>query len=108
MRVAANLRSGFQITKLCALAILSLPITWVLIMYAYLWFFTKSTYWWDDIVMNTFSEEDWMENFRVSKLTFDYLCTQLIPLIKRTVLCKAITVPPQGGNYLWCLATCGL
>jgi len=59
--------------------------------------------------MSTFSEEDWMENFRVSKLTFDYLCTQLSPLIKRkdTVLRKAITVPHRVAITLWCLATCG-
>ena len=50
-----------------------------------------------------------MENFRVSKHTFDYLCTQLSPLIKQqdTVLRKAIAVPHRVAITLWCLATCG-
>ena len=69
----------------------------------------RSTHWWDDVVLKTFTEEDWVENFRVSKHTFHYLCEQLSPLIKRkdTVLRKAIPVEHRLAITLWCLATCG-
>ena len=69
----------------------------------------RSTHWWDYVVLTTFSDQDWIENFRVSKATFFYLCQQLKPLIKHsdTMLRKAISVEHRLAITLWCLATCG-
>ena len=52
---------------------------------------------------------DWVENFRVSKETFVYLCGKLQPYIERqdTRLRKAICVEHRVAITLWCLATCG-
>ena len=81
----------------------------ILLSCSYAFIFTRSTHWWDDVVLKTFTEEDWVENFRVSKQTFHYLCAQLSPLIKRrdTALRKAICVEHRLAITLWCLATCG-
>ncbi|XP_029651090.1 protein ANTAGONIST OF LIKE HETEROCHROMATIN PROTEIN 1-like [Octopus sinensis] len=38
------------------------------------WTKNRYSYWWDHIVQNTFSSQDWIENFRMSKQTFEYLC----------------------------------
>ena len=53
-----------------------------------------SDYWWNVIVLNGFTARDWLENFRMSKDTSIYLCTQLSPALHRssTVMCKAISV----------------
>ena len=57
----------------------------------------------------TFSENDWMEDFRVSKNTFMYLCNELKSAIERknTQLWLAIDVERRVAITLWCLATCG-
>ena len=54
----------------------------ILLSCSYAFIFTRSTHWWDDVVLKTFTEEDWVENFRVSKHTFHYVCAQLSPQIK--------------------------
>lgn len=54
----------------------------------------------------TFSDYDWLQNFCMRKATFEYLCTQLQPLIQRdTHLRRAITVQHRLAITLWCLAT---
>ena len=55
---------------------------------------SRSTEWWDNIVLRTFTERDWIENFRVSKETFYLLCDKLWPHIRRkdTHLRMSITV----------------
>ena len=40
-------------------------------------FTCRSSYWWDNIVMGGFGPDDWIENFRMSKNTFNYLCDRL-------------------------------
>lgn len=57
--------------------------------------------------MKSFSERDWIENFRMSKTTFTYLCQQLAPAMCRqdTVLRRAISVEKRIAVTLWCLAT---
>lgn len=68
----------------------------------------RSSYWWDHIVLKTFTPVDWMENFRVSRETFHYLCQKLGPVIQRknTQLRNAIPVNKRLAITLWCLATC--
>ena len=59
-------------------------------------------------MLETFTPTDRIENFRVSKATFQYLCHQLRPLISRqnTQLRKCISVEKRVAITLWCLATC--
>ena len=55
----------------------------------------------------TFTDYDWVQNFCMKKATFDYLCSQLQPLIERqdTHLRRPITVKHRVAITLWCLAT---
>ena len=39
----------------------------------------RSGDWWKHIVLETFTSQEWLENFCLSKDTFDHLCTQLTP-----------------------------
>ena len=58
-------------------------------------------------MLRTFKERDWIENFRMRKATFIYLCQQLSTSLRRqdTVLRKAISVEKRVAVTLWCLAT---
>lgn len=58
--------------------------------------------------MHTFTAEEWVENFRVSKETFVHLCTRLKPVIARqdTRMRRAVSVEHRLAITLWCLATC--
>lgn len=59
------------------------------------------------MVLETFNEHDWTQNFRMRKATFLYLCDQVRPIIQRedTHLRKAICVEKRVAITLWCLAT---
>ncbi|XP_065903783.1 uncharacterized protein [Dysidea avara] len=72
------------------------------------WTYERSSYWWDYIVLRTFTPVDWMDNFRISWETFYYLCQKLGPVIQRenTQLRNAIPVNKRLAMTLWCLATC--
>ena len=37
----------------------------------------RSCDWWDRIVYGSFSDQQWRENFRMSRATFNYLCCEL-------------------------------
>ena len=65
-------------------------------------------YFWNHIVLVTFTQENWIENFRMNRETFDYLCTQLRPWIQRksTRLREPISVEHRLAITLWCLSTC--
>ena len=67
----------------------------------------RSSDWWDKVVGGSFTHEEWMENFRVSKETFLYLCNQLRPFIARddTKLRQAVSTEKRVAITLWCLAT---
>lgn len=58
--------------------------------------------------MHTFSCLDWIENFRVSRETFFYMCEKLRPIIQRqdTHLLRAIALEHRLAITLWCVATC--
>ena len=49
-----------------------------------------------------------MENFRISRETYQYLCRKLQRVISHedTTLCTAISVEKRVAVTLWCLATC--
>lgn len=71
------------------------------------WTRERSSTWWNTIVLGTFGEREWVENFRMRKETFMYLCNQVRPFIFRmnTRLRKAVIVERRVGITLWCLAT---
>ena len=54
----------------------------------------RSTHFWDQIVMRTFTSKDWIENICVKCETFLYLCDQLNPIIQDqdTPLRRSISV----------------
>ena len=66
----------------------------------------RSCQWWEKIVLETFEPHDWLENFQMSKDTFDYLCDKLRASIQRqdTQLRKAISVEKRVAITVWCLA----
>ena len=74
-----------------------------------LWAHERSGEWWDRIVNRCFDNHDWLENFRMSRDTFLYLCQELKPAIERqdTVLRRAIPVKQRVAIALWKLATNG-
>ena len=57
--------------------------------------------------MNTFTAQDWLQNFRMSRNTFVYLCAQLSPAVRRSnaAMRKANSVEQCVAITLWCLAT---
>ena len=71
------------------------------------WMRPRSVEFWKDIVLHSFTNQDWLKNFRMSKATFDYLCNWLKPAIERkdTHLRKAISVKHRLAITLWTLAT---
>lgn len=58
--------------------------------------------------MRTFTESDWIENFRISRQTFVFICEKLRPSIERqnTRFRKSVSVEKRLAITLWCLATC--
>ena len=66
-----------------------------------LWMKERSSYWWDHIVSQTFSAGDWLDNFRMSQVTFIYVCNELRLTIERTdteMRRKAVPVEQSGSD----------
>ena len=72
-----------------------------------LWMYSRSTHWWEDVVLSNFGHHDWMENFRMSRDTFQYLCDQLRPQIQRknTRMRRSVSTERRVAITLWVLAT---
>ena len=72
-----------------------------------IWMHPRSSTWWDDVVLKSFGPRDWLDNFRVSHTTFNYLCDQLKPLIEKqtTVMRRPVSVARRVAITLWVLAT---
>lgn len=70
-----------------------------------LWMYSRSTHWWEDVVLSNFGHHDWMENFRMSRDTFQYLCDQLRPQIERKNTRMRRSVSTERRVALWVLAT---
>ena len=81
----------------CAARVTSLP--------CYLY---KSSHWWEHVVLRRFTERDWLENVRISRDTFYFLCGKLRPVIawQNTRFRRCICVEKRLAITLWCLATC--
>nr|XP_055049367.1 uncharacterized protein LOC129434466 [Misgurnus anguillicaudatus] len=71
------------------------------------WVKVRSQHWWEDIVLASFTEQDWVSSFRMGRRTFAYLCVSLKSrIIKRdTHLRQAIPIQKRVAVALWYLAT---
>ena len=71
------------------------------------WTVTRSSHWWEDVVCGSFSSEQWLENFRMSRTTFHYLCDELRSMIEKedTRLRKAVPTDKRVALTLWFFAT---
>ena len=73
-----------------------------------LWSKERSGIWWEETVLKAFVDKDWIENFRMSRSTFMYLCNEIREEIQKndTVMRKACSVEKRVGISLWFLS-CG-
>ena len=71
------------------------------------WIKQRSSSWWEEIVNGTFTQFDWIENFRMSHKTFHYLCNELHSTIEKndTAMRKVIPVEQRVALTLWLLDT---
>ena len=71
------------------------------------WSYERSAHWWDHIVLETFNDTDWLENFRLSRATFLYICNELSSVVTKqnTRFRKAISLKKRVAITLWVLAT---
>ncbi|XP_054846385.1 putative nuclease HARBI1 [Eublepharis macularius] len=71
------------------------------------WVTAKSQDWWDRIVLCTWDDEEWIECFRMTRATFEYLVRILRPRLERqkTKFRDPITVEKRVAVAIWCLAT---
>ncbi|KAJ3580793.1 hypothetical protein NHX12_020960 [Muraenolepis orangiensis] len=70
------------------------------------WAHPRSLYWWDSIVPD-FSPHEFMQNFRVSRESFDYICNRLNDVIGRRNTNFRLCVPlrKRVAIAIWKLAT---
>ncbi|XP_060761383.1 uncharacterized protein LOC132871280 [Neoarius graeffei] len=70
------------------------------------WSFNRTSEWWDTIVPS-FSTAQWIENFRMSEETFDYLCNKLRPAMKLqdTTFRRCMSLKKRVAVALWKFAT---
>ena len=71
------------------------------------WCKERSKDWWVQVVHGVYGEEWWYDNLRMSKDTFDALCSELRPYVQRkdTKFRQAITVEGRVAVTIWRLAT---
>ena len=68
-----------------------------------IWMKERSSYWWNHIVSQTFSAGDWLDNFRMSRATFIYVCNELRSAIEKndTEMRNAVPVELRVALTLW-------
>ncbi|XP_061445520.1 putative nuclease HARBI1 [Rhineura floridana] len=73
-----------------------------------LWSKARSSAFWEIVRAKAFSQWEWVENFRVSPSTFDYLCAQVRNAIQRrdTNMRRAIPADVRLAMTLWRLGAC--
>lgn len=71
-----------------------------------IWAFNRASQWWDSIVPG-FTNTQWVENFRMSEETLEFLCTKLHPVMERQNTSYRLCVPlkKRVAIALWKLAT---
>ncbi|XP_070552294.1 uncharacterized protein [Ptychodera flava] len=72
-----------------------------------IWTRFRSRNWWEDVVLRTWNDSDWVENFRMTKATFRFLCNRLRDRINRihTRFRSAVMVDQRIAITLWKLGT---
>ena len=72
-----------------------------------LWQKERASYWWEQIVNESFTASDWLSNFRMSRSTFLYLCNELRSEIAKTDtdMRPAIPVEKRVAMTLWFMST---
>ena len=72
-----------------------------------MWSYEISAHWWDHIIQKTFNDTDLLENVRVSRATFLYICSELSSVVTKqnTRFRKAISLKKRAVITLWVLAT---
>ena len=72
-----------------------------------IWSKERSDNWWQETVNRTFQDKDWVENFRMSKATFTYICNTIKETIEKedTNMRKACAVEKRVAIALWFLST---
>ena len=72
-----------------------------------IWKRDSSSHWWDRIVLETFTEEQWVANFRMKKETFDFVCSKLEPTLAAEDINvrKPLDVQKQVAVALYWLAS---
>ncbi|XP_067148208.1 uncharacterized protein [Apteryx mantelli] len=73
------------------------------------WSKRTSTAWWDHIVLQTWDDQEWLQNFHMRKQTFLELCEELTPALRRqsTQFREPIPVQKRVAIAIWKLATPG-
>ena len=71
------------------------------------WAKERSSHWWEQVVNSTFTPRDWLENFRMCRETFLYLCDKLRSSIAKmdTTMRNAVPVEQRVALTLWFLST---
>jgi hypothetical protein len=66
----------------------------------------RTSIWWDNFIDSVMIEEEWRENFRLSKVNFFKLCNELEPYLRKksTNMRKTISVEKQVAVTLYYLA----
>ena len=68
--------------------------------------FGRSDVWCNIDVMRTFTHQDWLENFRMCKEIFLYICNKLSSALGKTdTVLRPLSVERRVAVALWCLAT---
>ncbi|VEN48856.1 unnamed protein product [Callosobruchus maculatus] len=72
------------------------------------WMKKRSDDWWTRIVKKHFTEDDWLENFRVTPDTFHFICERLRPYLqpKEKYVRTSATVEKKVAITLYKLASC--
>ncbi|KAL8607070.1 hypothetical protein ACOMHN_005096 [Nucella lapillus] len=72
-----------------------------------IWRLPRSSSWWEHTVLESYTNEQWLESFRVTKETFHLLCSCLRPYMERasTRLRAAIPLEQRMGIALYRLAS---
>ncbi|KAK0154186.1 hypothetical protein N1851_003732 [Merluccius polli] len=70
------------------------------------WAFNRVSEWWN-IVVPGFTNAQWVQNFRMSEETLDFLCNKLRPVMERqdTSFHECVTLKKRVAIALWKLAT---
>ena len=71
------------------------------------WCLPRSQDWWQRIVLETFTDEQWLQNFRMTRCTFEWLCQRLRPHLheKQSRWRRPLTVEHRVALVLYHLAS---